>query len=91
MTIQLDKDIGNADWTKETAWDLGVTDLAGLRGYLIEHGYTVDEFKALPVYDTNSWLHPWLKDIPADLLAPGWTPTAKTSRVSTVTTRKRRP
>ena len=89
--INIDANPENADWTKRYSWDLGVDDLAGLRFYLIQHDYTVEHFKTLPVFQVNQYLHPWLQEIPDDLLHPQWRPPVAAepagSRSSTVTVR----
>lgn len=61
MTILYpDRDLINADWTKQT-WDLPVRSLPELRAYLQDHGITIAQFKALPVYRLNVRKLPWLR------------------------------
>ena len=61
MPINLDENIENADWTKQT-WDI-LTDEDGneieteddLKRYLRRQGISYTEFKKLPVY--QGWLN----------------------------------
>lgn len=57
-----DRDLLNADWTKQT-WDLPVHTLVGLREYLKGRGMTPAQFKKLPVYQLNVQKLPWLRKL----------------------------
>jgi hypothetical protein len=62
-TINLDADLRNADWTKQS-WDLtGIHSVEALRAYLKSQGMSVAAFKHLPVYRLNLRREPWLKDL----------------------------
>ncbi len=63
MAINLDEDIGNADWTKQS-WDmLGVEDEEDLMEHLDKIGMDLEQFKQLPVYRRNVREIPWLADL----------------------------
>jgi hypothetical protein len=62
IRINLDADLANADWTKQT-WDLGIDNVEDLRAWLQRTGSTVEAFKALPVYKLNVGKLPWLADL----------------------------
>ena len=53
ITLDLDGDLRNADWTKQT-WDLiGIDTADALLAWIEANGKTVAQFKALPVYQLN--------------------------------------
>lgn len=53
MTVNLDADISNADWTKQT-WDLvGIDTVPKLRAWLKSTKMSAAAFKRLPVYHFN--------------------------------------
>ena len=62
LTINLDADLANADWTKQT-WDLGFDNVEDLRAWLKQQGTTVEAFKRLPVYLLNVDKLPWIKEL----------------------------
>lgn len=64
MTIDLDSDVANADWTKRYTWDLPTT-ADGLLAYLGQIGMSVEHFKTLPVYTVNQHRFAWLADLAA--------------------------
>lgn len=62
VTINIDADLRNADWTKGT-WDLDFHDAESLRAYLKANSIPVAEFKKRPVYTRNVGKMPWLKKL----------------------------
>jgi hypothetical protein len=62
MTINLDADLENADWTK-TTWDLPARNITELRAWLEDVGMTPEAFKLLPVYLWNVDQMAWLQDL----------------------------
>ena len=62
MTIELDADLHNADWTKRT-WDLPARNVDELRAWLKEQGMMAAAFKRLPVYQFNVDKLPWLRTL----------------------------
>jgi len=62
MTINIDEDPMNADWTKQS-WDLPAHSIAELKAFLEEQGTTIEHFKTLPVYKLNVNKLPWLKEL----------------------------
>ncbi|MGH7503410.1 MAG: hypothetical protein ACREL7_16910 [Longimicrobiales bacterium] len=60
MTINIDEDPVNRDWTRQR-WDLPARNVRELRAYLREHGMTVEQFKQMPVYTLNVTKLRWLK------------------------------
>lgn len=57
-----DRDLMNADWTKQT-WDLPVDNVEDLRRYLRAQGTSVKHFKTLPVYKLNVDKLDWLTEL----------------------------
>ncbi len=49
MIINVDQDLHNADWTKQS-WDLPPYKSKKFNDYLKTSGMTLDSFKRLPVY-----------------------------------------
>jgi len=62
MRVNLDADLHNADWTKQS-WDLPAHNVQELRDLLKAQGTTVAAFKRLPVYKFNVDKLPWLKKL----------------------------
>lgn len=63
VTINIDADLSNADWTKGT-WDLtGIDSVEKLRDMLAQRGESVAAFKKRPVYRMNLKKQPWLKEL----------------------------
>ena len=62
MTVYLDEDLDNADWTKRT-WDLDIDNIDDLKAYLKRNNTSITSFKLLPVYKMNVDKIPWLKEL----------------------------
>jgi uncharacterized protein YaeQ len=62
LRINLDADLTNADWTKQS-WDLPAHNVQDLRAWLKDQGTSVAAFKRLPVYKLNVEKLPWLKKL----------------------------
>ena len=61
MTINIDKNLLNADWTKQT-WDLlDISSKEDLLEYLERKNISVEHFKELPIYKFNNEKIEWLK------------------------------
>jgi hypothetical protein len=52
-----------ADWIKAGSWDIPATNIDELRAYLASAGWTVEQFKQLPVYRWHLEDQPWLGDL----------------------------
>lgn len=72
MTLDLDRDVANADWTKRYSWDIPASNPAELYAYLAQRGIAVADFKKLPVFQANESALPWLAGIeqPQSKLSP---------------------
>lgn len=64
ITINVDADLNNADWTKRT-WDLPYKSEEELKEAL---GDRYEDFKHLPVYKSRPWAQKGAKDAAAELL-----------------------
>jgi hypothetical protein len=64
MSLYLDDDLTNADWTKTTL-DLPVENVDELRAWLAARSWPVEELKKLPAYRLalDSGRYPWLADL----------------------------
>jgi hypothetical protein len=59
----LDATDEGADWIKAGSWDIPAENLDELHVYLTAGGWTVEQFKALPVYRAHLADRPWLADL----------------------------
>lgn len=70
--ISPDKIVANADWSKRYTWSIPADTPEELYRYLAQRGMSVAQFRALPVFQVNRYLIPWLADIrqPEDTMVP---------------------
>jgi hypothetical protein len=52
-----------ADWIKRGTWDIPARNIEELRAWTAVSGWTVEEFKPLPVYLWHLADMPWLADL----------------------------
>ena len=63
LEINIDADLGNADWTKGT-WDLlHIKGPQDLQKYLAKNSMSLEHFKKLPIYRMNVDKIDWLKEL----------------------------
>ena len=61
--IDVDADDKNADWLRKNAWRKWPADLDAMRAWVLEQGWTIEEFKRLPMFRWALEHRPELRDL----------------------------
>lgn len=62
MTVKIDQELVNADWTKHT-WVLPCDNIDDLLEWLKHSKISISQFKNLPIYKNNVNKLKWLKNL----------------------------